>query len=547
MADDALSTFIELTGASPAQAQQYLSLADDSVEQAIQLYFETGGSLASGAPQTAAPPQSAPRPPPNRSRQYAEDEDGVVHLDSDEEEDEDDDFEMGGTDEAAPVAGHSVEDDEAMARRMQEEMYAAAGRDPEGVRAPIARQTQTLVGPGSEAYGGDEDIEEMIAHHSAQRAAARAQRMAGGSSRGGIFTQQDVQSSVWEDRDADPAARAAALARATGGVSNTSNKAASLAEMFRPPFEIIQRIPLEHAREEGKDKKKWILVNVQDPSIFDCQVLNRDLWKDERVVAVIKESFIFLQYSKEDPRGQSYMQYYFAANRDVQDAYPHIAIIDPRTGEQVKTWSGRPVPQAGEFLEALVEFLDRYSLDDAKKNPVAKRKADQSKKIDVARLSEEEQLEMALQASLGNGGASLAPKVDDPDDLTKSTDFGSASGKGKAIEGAETSTSAAPAPASPFSLIPSDRPHVEPPAGAETTRIQFRQSQGRIVRRFGLNEPVSRIFEWLKAEPAEGKAGVEFDLMFMGKNLMDLIDQTIEEAGLKNGSVNMEYLGQDEE
>lgn len=181
MADEPLSYFIELTGASPAQAQQYMSLADDVVEQAIQLYFETGGSLATGAPQTAASPQSTPRPPPNRSRGYAEDEDGVVHLDSDEEE-EDDDFDMGGTDEATPAGGHSVEDDEAMARRMQEEMYAAAGRDPEGVRAPIARQTQTLVGPGSEPYGGDEDIEAMIAHHSAQRA-ARAQRMAGGSSR----------------------------------------------------------------------------------------------------------------------------------------------------------------------------------------------------------------------------------------------------------------------------------------------------------------------------------------------------------------------------
>jgi thioredoxin-related protein len=363
---------------------------------------------------------------------------------------------------------------------------------------------------------------------------------------GGIFTQQDVQSSVWEDRDADPAARAAALARATGGVSNTSNKAASLAEMFRPPFEIIARIPFEHAREEGKDKKKWLLVNVQDPSIFDCQVLNRDLWKDERVVAIIKESFIFLQYSRDDPRGANYMQYYFAASRDVQDAYPHIAIVDPRTGEQVKTWSGRPVPQAEEFLEAIVEFLDRYSLDDSKKNPVAKRKPE-SKKVDVARMSEEEQLEMALQASLSNGGGSLAPKADDPDDLTKSMDFGTASGKGKEPEGAEPSTNGTPAPESPFSLIPSDRPHVEPPPGPETTRIQFRQSQGRVVRRFALSDPVSRIFEWLKAEPAEGKEGLEFDLMFMGKNLMDVIGLSIEEAGLKNGSVNMEYLGQDEE
>jgi hypothetical protein len=317
--------------------------------------------------------------------------------------------------------------------------------------------------------------------------------------------------------------------------------------MFRPPFEIISRIPFDHARDEGKDKKKWILVNVQDPSIFDCQVLNRDLWKDERVVAIIKESFIFLQYSRDDPRGANYMQYYFAASRDVQDAYPHIAIIDPRTGERVKTWSGRPVPQAEEFLEALVEFLHRYSLDDSKKNPVAKRKPDPSKKIDVARMSEEEQLEMALQASLTNSGGGLEPKVEDPDDLTKSMDFGTASGKGKAVEGAESPMNGAPAPASPFSLIPSDQPHVEPLPGPETTRIQFRQSQGRVVRRFALSDPVSRIFEWLKAEPAEDKAGIEFDLMFMGKNLMDVISLSIEEAGLKNGSVNMEYLGQDAE
>jgi hypothetical protein len=321
--------------------------------------------------------------------------------------------------------------------------------------------------------------------------------------------------------------------------------------MFRPPFEIISRLPWDQAREEGKEDSKWLLVNVQDRSVFDCQVLNRDLWKDEAVAAIIKESFIFLQYSRDDPRGNSYMQYYFSGSRDVQSAYPHIAIVDPRTGEQVKVWSGSPIPKPNDFMEALINFLDRYSLDATAKNPVAKRKPDVSKEMNIDRMTEEEMLEMALQNSLTNGGSPPAAKAEDPDDLTKSMTFGSA-GKGKANEDAAGPSSAAngqePVPESPFSQIRSDRQHFEPDADpASTTRIQFRYSGGRIVRRFNLTDDVRRIYEWLKAEPLEGKEGIEFDLMFMGKNLMDMIDMTIEQAGLKNGSVNMEFLGQDEE
>jgi hypothetical protein len=331
-----------------------------------------------------------------------------------------------------------------------------------------------------------------------------------------------------------------------------SSRAQSLAEMFRPPFEIISRLSWDQARTQGREEKKWLLVNVQDPSIFDCQVLNRDLWKDERVAAVIRESFIFLQYSRNDPRSDGYIQYYFSQSMDNPDAYPHIAIVDPRTGEQMKIWSGQPIPKVDEFVEALYNFLDRYSLDVAKKNPVAKRKPEQSKTFDLDRMTEDEMMQMAMQQSLANGGAGTPPKQEDPDDLTKSADFGKAgakaesSGTGDATPTAEKDTQAngESSENALFKQIASDRPHEEPAADPKTTtRIQFRHPGGRVVRRFALADRVRRIYEWLKAAPpSPEQAGKTFDLMFVGKNLIESLDATIEEAGLKNASINIEWI-----
>ncbi len=162
-------------------------------------------------------------------------------------------------------------------------------------------------------------------------------------------------------------------------------------------------------------------------------------------------------------------------------------------------------------------------------------------------MTEEEQLERAMQASLASQPENAAKSIlEDPDELTRSV--GDMNGKGKAVEqnASNTSvlengheTSSAP---SPFSLIPSDRPHQEPAAGSDVTRIQFRHPAGRIIRRFATSDLVRRIFEWLKSEPLEGKEGVAFELVSMGKNLMDLADQTIEQAGLKNGTIMVELL-----
>jgi hypothetical protein len=362
------------------------------------------------------------------------------------------------------------------------------------------------------------------------------------TARPGVFNQRPVPS-IW-DEGANPSARRQGLAQATGGASEQSSKAARLAELFRPPFELMNQIPWDDARDKGKEEGKWILVNVQDPSIFDCQQLNRDIWKHDGIKEVVKENFVFMQYSKDDPRGNQYIQYYFPL-KDSDAAYPHIAIVDPRTGEQVKVWSGPPVPNPTDFLMQLVEFLDRYSLDVTKKNPVAKRKPEKPKSVDVDRLTEEEMLDLALQNSLANSGAT-GPKEHDPDDLTKS--FGDVSkGKGKEVDGtvdseATNGHASASSTVSPFSQIISSNPHTEPEPGPNVTRIQFRHSNGRIVRRFRVDDTVRRIYEWLKAEPLEGKEGVVFDLKGMGRDLIDYLDETIEDAGLQNGTVMVEFI-----
>ena len=184
MDGDAIAQFASITGSSTAIAAQYLRLADNNTEQAIGLFFANDGAdlqSPSVPPNTSHPPPVPPPStrPPGHGQGY-EDQDGVVHLDSDQE-DEDysdrDDVEVKGPgriqalrsrrpestlqlpSDRTPVLGQgAVDDDEAMARRLQEEYYSAVGRgtetggeavDEHGYRAPIGRTTETLVGPGS--------------------------------------------------------------------------------------------------------------------------------------------------------------------------------------------------------------------------------------------------------------------------------------------------------------------------------------------------------------------------------------------------------------
>ena len=346
--------------------------------------------------------------------------------------------------------------------------------------------------------------------------------------------------SVWETGPAPAAAPPSAA----------SSRATRLAELFRPPYDLMSHLSLEEARDLGKEDKKWIMVNLQDMSDFNCQALNRDIWKDDAIKALVSENFLFLQFDKGDPAAQQYISFYFPnQSHENPSNYPHVSIIDPRTGEQVKVWSGIPFPPALDFYGQLVEFLDRYSLAANSKNPVTKAKRPE-RVVDVNRLTEDEMLQLAMQNSLEGGGADAAANLVDPDELTKSVgDLGAGKGKEKAESEAAETPVASTSEVSPFAQIPSDRPHTEPPADPKTTtRIQFRNPPSRIIRRFRLDEPVSRLYEWLKAEPIAGKEGVEFELKSMpqGNDLIDHLDHTIQEAGLANGTVMIEFLAPEE-
>ena len=186
MDEDTIAQFASITGSSPAIAAQYLRLADHNTEQAIELFFANEGADLESASQPLHSAQPPPIPPPStrppghrRNYQY---EEGVVHLDSDQEDldsSDNGDVEVIGSNRKQPSAASmvsslpqtlssttspvgqasiTVDDDEALARRLQEEFYGADGRsgggttemvDEHGYRAPIGRTTETLVGHGS--------------------------------------------------------------------------------------------------------------------------------------------------------------------------------------------------------------------------------------------------------------------------------------------------------------------------------------------------------------------------------------------------------------
>lgn len=297
-----------------------------------------------------------------------------------------------------------------------------------------------------------------------------------------------------------------------------------LANLFRPPFDLMTVADIDTAKRKGKEEKKWLLVNIQDPGEFQSQVLNRDFWSNSLIKSIVKQNFVFLQYQNNSPNGINYINFYHPEN------FPHIAILDSWTGERLKCWKDGEVPDVQTWSQEVEEFLSEFSLNPNVQNPMVKHQA----KFDPDSLTEEQQIEFAIKHSLASNGNSESDVVNLDDDEEDEIEI-------------EDTPEVDNEPKDPFTSIIAQE-HVEPQESA--TRIQIRFPNGkRLVHKFALNDTILTIFQWLKyvidnnLEDYGLQSGDHFTLSNSSNRAFKFIDSlnaTVEESNLKNASILLE-------
>ncbi|KAK7684647.1 hypothetical protein QCA50_012230 [Cerrena zonata] len=238
MDDSLITTFLAVTGASDESvAKQYLEITNNDLDYAVTLYMESN------------PPGAAPT--------------------------------------SNDTHGGAREDDEAMAQRLQQEAYGS-NDDVREADANIHRH-ETLI----DSFGGG---------FTPQPQMSRPTDIFG-QGRVGIFNQrfddeenayynnriQELQDDNSEDEsyndedeeeeddddvmvlDSDgeviettrPPRSRRRIAR-DDRINELTSTQRRLANLFRPPFDLMERIDIDSAKIKGRQEKKWILVNIQD-------------------------------------------------------------------------------------------------------------------------------------------------------------------------------------------------------------------------------------------------------------------------------------------
>ena len=253
------------------------------------------------------------------------------------------------------------------------------------------------------------------------------------------------------------------------------------------------------------------------------------------------------------PDGQTYAQRY-----DV-NSYPHVAIIDPRTGRLVwkkEGWTQENPLTSEQFAEHAADFCSRHSFD---RPPVAPRAASApsaatsangtsgaAKKRPMQELTEEEQLQAAIQASMQRDEEDDMMNEEDDDsydDADASQDGTNGKMESKDVDAEMKQEGEGENPQTFEDKLLVTEVGSEPVSG-EMGKVQIRMPDGkRLVRTFRLSDTVMVIFAFVAQSNDDAKGGKAFELKagFPPRDLRPNVDETISSCGLAGEAITARW------
>jgi hypothetical protein len=335
---------------------------------------------------------------------------------------------------------------------------------------------------------------------------------------------------------------------------STFSNTAHLKDLFAPPHEILYSGSFNDAKNYAQTNEKWLLVNIQDDSVFACHELNRDIWRDDTVQSVVACFYVFWQADVHTESGKQFSRLH---NIQEYDDFPVIAIIDPRTGELVKKWNGKVNKLT--LIDELQKYPDTHSLvDDYMRIPTAvtstsssststssssqplQQQQFQSPASGVDNDAEDEMIQAAIRASLQEHQRNYedVDMLDQQQQQQQSTPVVQQQQQQPVQQQQQPEQPEQPEPPKrvEFILPEVDVSEYTVPEGG--TRIQLVNGSKRTVHRVALNTPLAVVYRLFDNELEEKRA---FRVTFAGKEIEPSLSKTLESEGMKNASFNLVY------
>ncbi|KAK7250695.1 hypothetical protein RIF29_33289 [Crotalaria pallida] len=310
-----------------------------------------------------------------------------------------------------------------------------------------------------------------------------------------------------------------------GSASTAESSRDNLASLYRPPFHLMFSGSFDQAKGAASMADKWLLLNIQSTKEFSSHMLNRDTWANEAVSQTISTNFIFWQVYDDTTEGRKVCTYYRL------DSIPVVLIIDPITGQKMRSWCGMVEPES--LLEGLLAFLDagpkNHHVTLSHKRPRGSSSPPKTKALVDLDLSkeEDEEVQRALAVSMeGMNGSSAVAGGDD----NKDTEI---------AVGGQDETALPKRPTYPN--LPE-----EPKAERNLLcRVGVRLPDGRRVQRnFLRTDPIQLLWSFISAQLGEDETK-PFRLTQAIPGASNILDyesnSTFEESGLANSMISVTW------